>query len=165
MTNTDNFPRHDYGESDLQPFTLHPEPPCIELTCGARVCIRSVYQFGTYGGQLCGLPMDIGHHVERAVSAAKGLFSYLGEPVVLPAVVAVGRRPTMMGKQTENSEPFPWPWEMLPPVTTCAVLSEKSRHNAMLLVWFQDGLGYPPAEIVEQIRALDWPAHTVEVDI
>lgn len=152
--------RVDCGEVKRHPFTLFKQQT-FELADGEIVKIEELYQHHTYRGMLCGFPMDIDGIFERAVDSAKARFPKLSaKSAVFTPVVSFGRTQSI----DHESETRTVEWEMLPQVTTIAVLQRTSSFDSVLAIWFQDQMGLPSAEIIEQIKAIRWTQHFVNND-
>jgi hypothetical protein len=135
----------------------------IRLDCAVTVHIRELHQSYTYAGLLCGTPRanEIPGDIDRAVRKVSTLFPDMPPEkiAVLPPVISFG---TTTVKRPTSSELSQWPWEKLPDVTTIALLMEAHGNGYVLALWWQDGIGFPPPDIVGQIRAMPWERHVVE---
>ena len=158
--------RIDYGEV---PSHLIPSAPrqTIELSSGIALTIAELHQTYTYAGMLCGAPR--GHHmpidIQRTIAKANKYYSDLpGDRVfVIPPVISAGIQLSAIPHLHKTTRD---PWEKLPDVTTIALLEK--HNNAMeclAAVWWQDTLGYPPPAIIDELKAMDWAALCLTVDL
>lgn len=162
------------GEVNRHPFELCVEQT-IELRTGESVKIGEMNQFHTYGGMLCGFPsrMHADWHMEQALGRAKRLFPNIDiqRAVIFPPEVYFGTTlkkvyPEMakrLGLGVDVKEQR-IEWEMLPKITTVALLQMTTSFDSVLAVWWQKELGYPDAQEVEKIKKLAWDEHVVEND-
>lgn len=156
----EKYKRADCGEVERHPFTLFKQQT-FELASGEIVKIEELYQYHTYGGMLCGYPMDIGWSFDRAVDVAKKRYPHLSaKPAVVAPVISYGRT----RKIDREGVAHVVDWEMLPQITTIAVLQRKGSFDSVLAIWFQDQMGLPDADTIEQIKAIPWARHVVEND-
>jgi len=140
----EDLERHDYGVARVK------VEPNNRLEVGRRECwIEDYYQWGTHSGQLCGMPLAAERTLIQTVKRAKSLFDWFNaDPFVVPPLLRVGNAGV-------------YNWEMLPPVTTVAMV--RSHMDQALLVWFQDGYGVEtPARVKAGLAAMDWGKHSVE---
>lgn len=166
--------RVDCGEIHRHPFELYAEQT-IELDCGISVKIADMYQFHTYGGMLCGFPRKetVDMHIEEAVQVAGRTFPILEvhRLAIFPPVISIGTTikkasPEMvrrlgLGADVKEQRVA---WVMLPKITTVAVLQMTTSFDSVLAIWWQGELGYPDANVLDQIRKLSWADHVVEND-
>jgi hypothetical protein len=166
--------RIDCGEIRRHPFDLWTEQT-IELDCGVSIKIADMHQFHTYGGMLCGFPRKdrTDPHIEQAIRVANRVFPNLEihRAAILPPVISFGVTikkvsPEMtkrlgLGADVQEQRVV---WEMLPKITTVAVLQMTTSFDSVLAIWWQSEVGYPDARVLEQIRKLPWADHVVEND-
>lgn len=166
--------RLDCGEIDLHPFQLYAEQK-IELDCGVSVKISDIYQFHTYGGMLCGNPRPVllDRYVEQSVGVAGRMFPNLDPQrvAIIPPVISFGTTvktltPAMARRVGlgEDVKEHRIAWEMLPKISTVAVLQMTTSFDSVLAIWWQGELGYPDANVLNQICKLNWADHMCESD-
>jgi hypothetical protein len=166
--------RIDCGEIRRHPFDLW-TAQTIELDCGVSIKIADMHQFHTYSGTLCGFPRRefVDGHIEEAVQVARRIFPRLDihRLAIFPPVISFGttikqvsaEMVRRLGLSTDIKEQR-IAWEMLPKITTVAVLQMTTSFDSVLAIWWQGEVGYPDARVLEQIRKLPWADHVVEND-
>jgi hypothetical protein len=160
MFSLEHSGRVDCGEVERHPFTLFKQQT-FELADGEIVKIEELYQHHTYRGMLCGYPMDIDGTFERAVDDAKARFPHLSaKAAVITPVISYGRTQSI----DHEGDTSVVDWEMLPQITAIAVLQRKGSFDSVLAIWFQDQMGLPDSDIIDQIKAISWARHVVEND-
>ena len=156
--------RVDRGEVKLHPFTLY-QQQVISLDCGMEIKIEDLYQYHTYGGMLCGIPMAHTHpfQFENAIRIAKRVLPHLlvEKAVIFPPVISTGRT---LQKISRDGDTRMVDWEVLPKITTIAALQKTTSFDTVLAIWWQDELGYPDADLIISIKGLDWQINAVELD-
>lgn len=150
--------RLDRGASGRHPFSFF-EDWTVVHNDGFVVRIAELWQHQTYECILTGYPREIAWHIDFAVRAAKHNFPNFSEkPLVLSPVIACGQtHRTRLGGETEIVE-----WEMLPQITSIALLETASSFEYVLVIWFQDRIGLPGAEITQQIKSINWGRYACE---
>ena len=156
--------RVDRGEVAIHPFTLFSQQE-ITLKSDDTVKIADLHQFHTYGGMLAGMPHahTLQFNIDNAVRVAIKVFpAFPAEKfAVFAPVITFGRT---LRKMTRDGELQMFPWEMLPKITSIAVLQKTSSFDSVLAIWWQDDLGYPGEDLLASIRTLHWQTHMVEMD-
>lgn len=166
--------RIDCGEINRNPFELYAKQP-IELDCGISVKISDIHQFHTYGGMLAGLPRkeQLGWHIDIATRAAERLFPDFDavRTAIFPPAISSGTliekiSPELakrLGLGTDVTEQCV-SWALLPKITTIALLQQSTSFDSVLAIWWQGEVGYPDANLLNQICKLSWVDHVVEID-
>lgn len=158
------LPREQRGPGGYRAIS---EGACWEATLpgGRLVSLSSLRQYHTYGGTLCGLPLDDsvrGWPIEEAVSAAAEHFG-IDEAKVCILPPRLLRSRVQLGPAERREE---LDVDFLPPVCSIGRFTSGTPvHDAgdmgseVVAVWFQAGFGPPGAGYVaDQVRQIDWPA-------
>jgi len=163
----DKCKRVDFGFVENRNIPTFPRKQTVELASGEVVAIKNLHQYATYGGTLSGVPWLTKHHVEQAITEAKQIFraDLTGKIAIVPPVISRGQARQIVPPHLRSesvTEPPLWTWELLPPITTIALLQSTKGGSEVLAIWFQYELGLPDPETLEQIRRLDWQQHAVD---
>lgn len=156
------FPVSDAGEAHPSP-KMFPLDWKFRLLNSREIVLTRIQQHQTYGGLLCGLPRAPEGKVSRAIEEARewnGDFNV--SPIVVPATILHGIRPTPRDPQFAHIEPTEW--SMLPPVTTYAefrstdsALDIDEESTFAVLIWWQNHFGIPhDTDLLARLQSIDW---------
>lgn len=162
-------PRRDVGTSLVQPHTNHYSGWALTQTSGRTLRLANLYQYGTYSGQLCGLPSAQDHHLARAVEAAREQFGARTPSgntpacerhiAILPPDLLAGQFVQQGPDGTEQTRP----WLGLPGITSIALFDSDElapnapdAYSSAIVVWWQEGYGTPDARALAQLAAMPW---------
>ncbi len=132
----------------------------IELRSGRTLRFEHYCQYRTYSGVLCGYPKrsDVRREIERHLRHA-GAGSTGPQPVLLVPRMTAYAYPPEGGIEDD-------PCEALPPVTTVARFESRPVGDGdaswVQVVWFQHAWGLPPAEVLDDLRVIDWERHATD---
>lgn len=158
-------PRVDHGVISTHPLN---RPASMQLTQrdGRFITLCELHQYFVYQGTLCGVPPTPEDELANAVKTAQRLFPTLGQrPVVLEPTFHVATFETQAGRK-----PFPYPLIWLPKICTIAVFDSTAPlststplYSSAVVIWFQESYGIvTDAQILEQLRDVEWDLHAVD---
>ena len=125
-----------------------------------KLRLTSLFQFGTYDGNLAGIPAHPESNIEMAVDQAKTIFAgHPAPPCVIAPVIHCGVR-----EFTSSAGPQTEPWRILPSITSFGLftasrpaVSSDEAYSSVLLIWYQDRFGLPDdPRTLKLISELDW---------
>ena len=131
-------------------------PPCAK---GHRLMLEALEQSYLYAGDLLGYLHHPATYVSRVRARARVRHAWVeAEPVVLPPRLFEFSYAT-----PPDGSPMPARGVTLPRVATIALLtrdrparSADEVYSSLVVIWFQDRFGDPPAETLAAIEGLDW---------
>jgi hypothetical protein len=131
----------------------------IEHIEGFSISVREFYQYKIYDGILVGYPRETTCYIDHALKTAIRIFPDQCEKAhILPAVVSYGQTRLVR----DGVDCFTYDFEVLPPTASMAVLQSSEASEYVFLIWFQNQLGQIDAEIIEQIKNIEWHSYAVE---